>query len=132
MFDHLSIGVTDLARSAAFYDAVMTALGHVRLSENYRHVAYGPEGFTGEAPFAILDGGSEARPPGPGFHLAFAAPSRDAVDRFHAAAMRLGGFDEGGPGVRENYNPGYYAAFVRDPDGYRLEAVSHEPIATPS
>jgi catechol 2,3-dioxygenase-like lactoylglutathione lyase family enzyme len=102
VFDHLSVGVADLARSAV---------------------------FTGEAPFGILSGGPDARPPGPGFHLAFAAPSREAVDRFHAAALSTGGVDEGGPGIRENYDPGYYAAFVRDPDGHRLEAVLHERTA---
>lgn len=131
VFDHLSIGVSDLARSGAFYDAVLAAFGYVRLSENPRHVAYGPPGFTGEPPFALLmRGPDDARPHNPAFHLAFAAPSRDAVDRFHAAAVRTGGTDDGPPGIRENYNPGYYAAFVRDPDGYRLEAVRHEPIAT--
>ena len=58
--------------------------------------------------------------------MAFAAPDRHAVDRFYAAAMANGGLDEGPPGIRHNYNPGYYAAFVRDPDGHRLEAVVHE------
>jgi catechol 2,3-dioxygenase-like lactoylglutathione lyase family enzyme len=127
VFDHLSIGVADLDRAAAFYDAVMAALGHVRLTQNPRHVAYGPPGFTGEPPFAILLGGADARSPGRGAHLAFSAPDRAAVDRFHAAALATGGTDEGAPGIRANYNPGYYAAFVRDPDGHRLEAVVHEP-----
>jgi catechol 2,3-dioxygenase-like lactoylglutathione lyase family enzyme len=125
VFDHLSIGVADLDRAAAFYDAVLGALGLVRLTENPRHVAYGPPGFTGEPPFAILVK-PDAYAPGAGAHLAFAAPSRDAVDRFHAAALATGGVDEGPPGIRENYNLGYYAAFVRDPDGHRLEAVRHE------
>lgn len=129
MFDHLSIGITDLDRSAAFYDAALAALGYIRLSHNPRHVAYGPPGFTGEPPFAILAGGVDTLPPTPRFHVAFAAPDRDAVDRFHAAALAHGGFDEGPPGIRHNYNPGYYAAFVRDPDGYRLEAVVHEPVS---
>lgn len=129
MFDHISIGVANLERAARFYDAVMGALGYVRLSENPRHVAYGPEGFKGEAPFAILAGGAEARTPGKGFHLAFAARDRDAVDRFYAAAMSHGGVDDGPPGIRHNYNPGYYAAFVLDPDGHRLEAVVHEHAA---
>ncbi len=126
MFDHLSLGVESLDRSAAFYDAVLGPLGYVRLWRHPRAVGYGPEGFQGEAPFAILASGADARPPGRGFHLAFAAPSRDAVDRFHAAAMSCGGADEGPPGIRENYDPGYYAAFARDPDGHRLEAVLHE------
>jgi catechol 2,3-dioxygenase-like lactoylglutathione lyase family enzyme len=125
MFDHLSLGVADLERSAAFYDAVLGALGYVRLTENPRHVSYGPAGFTGEPPFAILSSAGAKAPAR--FHLAFRANSRAAVDRFHAAAIGAGGVDEGGPGIRENYNPGYYAAFVRDPDGHRLEAVLHEP-----
>ncbi|GAB4510402.1 MAG: hypothetical protein Tsb0020_27560 [Haliangiales bacterium] len=67
--------------------------------------------------------------PARAFHLAFAAPDRGAVARFHAAALSAGGTDEGAPGVREHYDPGYYAAFVRDPDGHRLEAVVHEQTA---
>jgi catechol 2,3-dioxygenase-like lactoylglutathione lyase family enzyme len=129
MFDHLSVGVENLDRAAAFYDASLAPLGYVRLTQNARHVSYGPEGFTGEPPFAILAAGPDARSPGPGFHLAFVAASRDAVDRFHAAALGAGGVDEGPPGIRENYDPGYYAAFVRDLDGHRLEAVLHEESA---
>jgi catechol 2,3-dioxygenase-like lactoylglutathione lyase family enzyme len=132
VFDHLSIGVSDLARSGAFYDAVLAVLGYVRHSHNPRHVAYAPPGFSfGEAPFAILHRTpDDARPHNPAFHLAFAAKSRDEVDRFHAAAVAHGGTDDGPPGIRHNYNPGYYAAFVVDPDGYRLEIVLHEPIAS--
>ena len=129
MFDHLSLGVDDLDRAAAFYDAALAPLGYVRLSQNARSVCYGPQGFTGEAPFAIIAFGPDAKPASPGFHLAFAAPDRDAVDRFHAAALSAGGTDEGAPGVREHYDPGYYAVFVRDPDGHRLEAVIHEQTA---
>jgi catechol 2,3-dioxygenase-like lactoylglutathione lyase family enzyme len=128
LFDHISLGVRSLERSAAFYDAVLAALGYVRLSENVRSVCYGPPGFKGEAPFAIVKCGEDAKAPGPGFHVAFAAASRDAVDRFHRSALEMGGVDEGPPGIRENYDPGYYAAFVRDPDGHRLEAVLHERI----
>ncbi len=62
-------------------------------------------------------------PPGPGFHLAFVAESPTAVDCFHAAALASGGTDEGAPGPRPHYGPSYYAAFVRDPDGHKLEAV---------
>jgi catechol 2,3-dioxygenase-like lactoylglutathione lyase family enzyme len=129
VFDHLSIGVADLDRAAAFYDAALTPLGYVRLSRSARSVCYGPAGFTGEAPFAILASGPDARSPGRGFHLAFAAASRDAVDHFHAAAVAAGGVDEGPPGVRAHYGPGYYAAFVGDLDGHRLEAVLHERLA---
>jgi len=127
VFDHVSLGVTDLDRSAAVYDAVLAPLGHVRLFTGQRGVTWGPEGFLGEAPFAILALGPDARP-SPGLHLAFTAPTRDAVDRFHAAALAHGGQDDGPPGIRERYDPGYYAAFVLDPDGHRLEAVLHEPL----
>lgn len=129
MFDHISIGVENLERSAAFYDATLFALGYVQLFRNARAVSYGPEGFQGEAPFTIIQHGADARCPGAGFHLSFVAANREAVDRFHAAALNTGGIDEGAPGIRENYNPGYYAAFVRDPDGHRIEAVIHEKIA---
>ena len=128
MFDHISLGVRSLERSAAFYDAVLAALGYVRLSENVRSVCYGPPGFKGESPFAIIKWGADAKAPGPGFHVAFAAASRDAVDQFHRSALEMGGVDEGLPGIREDYDPGYYAAFVRDPDGHRLEAVLHESL----
>jgi catechol 2,3-dioxygenase-like lactoylglutathione lyase family enzyme len=129
MFDHLSLGVADLDRAVAFYDAALGALGQVRLWRTARAAGYGPEGFTGEAPLAVIQHGADARAPGPGFHLALAARSREAVDRFHAAALATGGVDEGLPGIREHYDPGYYAAFVRDPDGHRLEAVLHERVA---
>jgi catechol 2,3-dioxygenase-like lactoylglutathione lyase family enzyme len=124
MFDHLSLGVADLARSAAIYDAALAALGYVRLTENPRHVSWGPPGFTGEPPLAILAIGPDARPPGRGFHLAFTARDHAAVDRFHAAALAAGATDDGAPGIRYD-DPGYYAAFVVDLDGHRLEAVCH-------
>lgn len=129
MFDHLSLGVADLARAAAFYDAALAPLGFVRLKTGTRGVVYGPLGFDGaEEPFALVAFGPEAGPPRRGFHLAFAARSREAVDGFHTAALAAGGADEGPPGIRANYDPGYYAAFVRDLDGHRLEAVLHEPV----
>ena len=128
IFDHLSLGVVDLASAAAFYDAALAPLGYVRLWRTARAVGYGPLGFQGEAPLALIQHGADARPPGAGFHLALAAPSRDAVDRFHAAAIAAGGVDDGPPGIREHYDPGYYAAFVCDPDGHRIEAVLHEPV----
>ena len=68
---------------------------------------------------------NEVNAPGPGFHLAFAAPSREAVDAFHRAALASGGRDNGPPGLRPQYAPDYYAAFVFDPDGYWIEAVIH-------
>lgn len=132
VFDHVSLGVADLDRASAFYDACLAPLGYVRLWHNPRAVGYGPAGYQAEAPLAIVHSGQsgqsgpDASPPGRGFHLALVAPSREAVDRFHATALAHGGLDEGAPGIREHYDPGYYAAFVRDPDGHRLEAVLHE------
>jgi catechol 2,3-dioxygenase-like lactoylglutathione lyase family enzyme len=124
VFDHLSIGVSDLDRSVAFYDAALAPLGLVRLFRSPRAAGYGPEGFAGEAPFALV----AAAEVGPmrGLHVAFIATTRAAVDAFHAAALAHAGTDDGAPGIRSHYDPGYYAAFVRDPDGHRLEAVLHE------
>lgn len=126
VFDHLSVGVRSLDRSAELYDACLAPLGLVPLWRTARAVGYGPAGYQGETPFAIVESGPDATPPGRGSHIAFVAPNREAVDRFHAAALGKGGVDEGPPGVRESYDPGYYAAFVRDPDGHRVEAVVHE------
>ena len=125
MFDHISIGVADLERSVAFYDATLGVLGYVRLWLTPRAAGYGPAGFDGEAPFAIIAVGDEARSTA-GLHVAFAASHRKAVADFHTAALESGGSCDGPPGIRENYDPGYYATFVRDPDRHRLEAVIHE------
>ena len=128
MLDHISIGVSDLERAAAFYDPVLAALGYVRLfSKPQRAIGYGKPGAKDEG-FAILASGAAARSPGVGCHVALSAPSRQAVDAFHAAAVRAGGADEGAPGLRPDYGEGYYAAFVRDLDGYRVEAVCHESL----
>lgn len=131
MYDHLSLGVSDLDRAGGFYDRALAPLGVVRLWRAQRAVGYGPPGFVGEAPFAIVLEGREARRVAGAFHLAFAATTRAAVDAFHAAALAAGGVDDGAPGIREHYDAGYYAAFVRDPDGHRLEAVFHEVTAAP-
>lgn len=124
MLHHLSLGVTDLQRSAAFYDAAMGALGYARVWGDETAVGYGET--AGEDKLAIkLRRG--ARAPGPGFHVAFAARSRNQVDDFHRAALAHGGRDSGPPGLRPHYGPNYYAAFVLDPDGYAIEAVINEP-----
>jgi catechol 2,3-dioxygenase-like lactoylglutathione lyase family enzyme len=118
---HLSFGVKDLSRAGAFYDAVLASLGWTRLWDDPRGLGYGPPG-DGER--LNLFPHADAHPPGPGFHLAFDAADRAAVDAFHAAALSHGGVDHGAPGLRPQYGPTYYAAFVIDPDGHRLEAVS--------
>ena len=121
MLHHISVGVADLQRSAAFYDAALAPLGYRRVWADATAVGYGVR--DGEDKFAIKLRGAEAEPPGAGFHLALAAPSRDAVEQFHAAALAHGGRDNGGPGLRPHYGAHYYAAFVIDPDGYAIEAV---------
>jgi catechol 2,3-dioxygenase-like lactoylglutathione lyase family enzyme len=125
MIDHLSLGVSDLARAAAFYDRVLATLGYVRVLTHQRAVGYGRPGDRDEQ-LALLAAGENASVPGSGFHLALAATSRDEVDVFHAAAVAAGATDDGPPGIRPQYGPGYYAAFVRDLDGHKLEAVVHE------
>jgi catechol 2,3-dioxygenase-like lactoylglutathione lyase family enzyme len=121
MLGHVSFGVSDLNRAMAFYDAVLAPLGWVRVWTGDDEAGYGRPG--GGDKFAIKrrDG---ARPPGPGFHLAFDAPSRGAVDALYAAALAAGGRDNGPPGLRPHYGPTYYAAFVFDPDGYAIEVVN--------
>ena len=121
VLSHLSFGVADLAMAAAFYDGVLAALGYARAWSNEDGVGYGVVG--GNDRLALFAQADRPSPPGPGFHLAFEAPTRAAVDAFHAAALRLGGHDEGGPGVRPHYSPTYYAAFVTDLDGHKLETV---------
>ena len=121
MLGHLSFGVTDLRRSIAFYDAALATLGYVRVWSADNAAGYGEPGGNDRLALKLQTG--PVVTPGPGFHLALVAPSCAAVDRFHAAAFAAGGTDEGAPGLRPHYGPNYYAAFVRDPDGHKLEAV---------
>lgn len=122
MLGHVSLGVRDLQRAADFYDAVLAPLGATRVWTSPEGLGVGYAGADGcERLTLFLRAG--AAPPGEGFHLAFDAPGRLAVDRFHAAALACGGADLGAPGPRPQYGPAYYAAFVSDPDGHRLEAV---------
>ena len=127
MLHHISLGVSDIDRSASFYDAALAPLGYVRVWEDLRPgepnqaVGYGIPG--GGDSLAIKHRPEGQRPPGPGFHLAFTATGKEAVIAFHAAALRQGGKDNGAPGSRPPYGPHYFAAFVTDPDGHNLEAV---------
>ena len=123
MLHHISLAVADLDRSAAFYDAALAPLGYVRVWSHATAIGYGLPG--GGDKFAIKARGREPAVPAAGFHLAFAAPSRGSVDAFHRVALGSGGRDNGAPGLRPQYAPDYYAAFVFDPDGYRIEAVIH-------
>jgi catechol 2,3-dioxygenase-like lactoylglutathione lyase family enzyme len=124
MFDHVSIGVRDAAASKRFYDAALSPLGYDCLSQSPGSLGYG------KGTVALWIGDAE-RPvkadTGSGLHFCFAAPGRNSVDAFHAAALANGGRDNGAPGLRPDYGENYYAAFVIDPDGYRLEAYCGAP-----
>jgi len=125
MISHVTVGSNDIARAKAFYAKVMAALGYVRVVEGDDHFAYG-ESATSPATFWVLapfDGRPAER--GNGWHCAFLAPSRAAVDAFHAAALAAGGSDEGAPGLRPRYSETYYGAYVRDADGNKLQAVCY-------
>lgn len=118
MIDHVGLEVTDLARSGAFYDAVLFAVGVRRMHEGSHAIAYG----VNEPRFWIVTRG---RPPAPGYgHLAFEATGRAAVEAAHAAGVASGGRSDGPPGPRPDYGPRYFAAYLLDPDGLRIEIVA--------
>ena len=133
MIDHISLPVSDYGRSRAFYDKALAALGYkvameIADSPDFIGAGYGPDGLP-EPAFWIGASRQPGAPPNTpdGQHIAFQARSRAAVDSFHAAALAGGGRDNGSPGLRPHYHTNYYAAFVLDPDGHRLEAVCHLP-----
>ena len=119
MINHLSIGVRDVARTKRFYDAALRPLGYTCLSEGEGSLGYGRD-------TVVLWIGAAERPvpadAQSGLHVCFDAPTRRSVDAFHKAALGAGGRDNGAPGLRADYGDNYYAAFVVDPDGYRIEA----------
>lgn len=121
LLGHLSLGVADLARGTAFYDAVIATLGGVRCFTGPVSVGYGPAMDKEDLALKLAPGPDVT--PRPGFHLAFDAASPAMVDRFYAAALAQGGRDDGPPGLRPHYGVTYYAAFVIDPDGHRIEVV---------
>ena len=121
MIAHVSIGVSNIDRSKRFYDAALEPLGYrcLRAARSLLGYGYGRDSI---ALWVV-----QAEHPVPadeksGLHFCFTAPDAAAVDAFHAAAMAAGGHDNGAPGLRPIYGPGYYAAFIIDPDGYRIEA----------
>jgi len=121
MIDHISIGVADLERSARFYEATLAPLGLVRLVTRPGTVGFGktyPEFWINlrrDMPQVAAESGC---------HICLRAKSSGAVDGFHAAALKAGGSSDGAPGLRPHDRVRYYAAFVRDPDGNRIEAVT--------
>jgi catechol 2,3-dioxygenase-like lactoylglutathione lyase family enzyme len=126
MLHHLSFAVTDLARSGAFYDATLAVLGYERVWADDTAIGYGLSG--GGDKFAIKLRATDVTVPREGFHVAFAAPSRAAVSLFYQKALELGGKDNGGAGLHPEYGENYFAAFVFDPEGYRIEAVINTPV----
>jgi catechol 2,3-dioxygenase-like lactoylglutathione lyase family enzyme len=121
MIHHLSLPVTDIKRSAAFYEAALSKLGYQRTLDVSWVVGWGSIG-NGDI-FSIRHCPDDQIMSGSGFHLAFIGRSHEAIDAFHKAALANGGTDNGGSGLCPEYGADYYAAFVFDPDGYRMEAV---------
>jgi catechol 2,3-dioxygenase-like lactoylglutathione lyase family enzyme len=116
--DHVTLRVRDLAVSRAFYEAALEPLG-VKVLGVGDDVVFGPDGAED---FALAQGD----PPSGPLHLAFLADGREQVDAFHRAALAAGGQDNGAPALRPHYHPGYYGAYVIDPDGNNVEAVFHD------
>jgi catechol 2,3-dioxygenase-like lactoylglutathione lyase family enzyme len=128
MIDHVSIGVRDLAKAAAFYDAALAPLGMARKRDRRTRIGYGkeyPEFWINERP-------TRTATADPGLHICLRATGTQAVDAFHAAALRAGGASDGAPGPRPEYSERYCAAFIVDPDGNRIEAVTFLPEPTVS
>jgi catechol 2,3-dioxygenase-like lactoylglutathione lyase family enzyme len=127
MLHHISLGFVSIERAVEFYDRTLAPLGYGRVWSDLRPgqeaqaVGYGLPGGADELAIKPIAEGSTG--PVPGLHVALAAETRAAVTAFHAAALMAGGIDDGPPGVREHYGPDYFAAFVVDPEGHRLEAV---------
>lgn len=124
MYSHVTFGTNDMARAEAFYDAVMEVLGHpVMFKFPGSTLAYGTP--TGPKLFILTPFDKQEARAGNGVHAAFKVDTRAQVDAFHAAALANGGSDEGAPGLRPQYHPNYYGAYVRDPDGNKIQAVCH-------
>ena len=125
MFSHVTIGANDIAKAKTFYDALLRPLGITRRADYPDAAAYGAA--DGPMPLWVvrpLD--KKPATAGNGITIGLEADSRPAVDAAYKAAMAAGGRDEGPPGVRENYSPNYYGAYVRDPDGTKLCIVCHK------
>jgi catechol 2,3-dioxygenase-like lactoylglutathione lyase family enzyme len=121
MIDHVSVSVRDLAAATRFYEAVLGTLGMAKLEVRPATVGFGkkyPEFWIN------LRAEMQAVQASSGAHVCFRARATDLIDAFHAAALRAGGLDDGAPGLRPQHGNGYYAAFIRDPDGNRIEAVT--------
>jgi catechol 2,3-dioxygenase-like lactoylglutathione lyase family enzyme len=124
VIDHLTVSVSDLAATRAFYEKVLRPLGY-DVQRDYEVII----GFGHKRPYLWFKQADVITTPQ---HIAFKAYSREAVDAFHAAALEAGAKDDGAPGIREHYHPQYYGAFVIDPlNGHPIEAVFHGEPAAP-
>jgi catechol 2,3-dioxygenase-like lactoylglutathione lyase family enzyme len=119
MIDHISLNVRDTRKSRKFFEKALAPLGYEVVYTYPGGVGFG---VAGKPDFWIRKG----KPTPGGSHVAFQTPARAKVDAFHAAALKVGGKDNGEPGIRAHYTPTYYAAFVFDPDGNNIEAVCHK------
>lgn len=121
MLNHITLLVSDVAKSELFYEKALAPLGYKLLRKHPDHAGFFAEDATGKRDFWIKAG----KQPGPASFtcVAFGAADQHAVKAFHRAALEAGGTDNGAPGLRPQYNANYYAAYVRDPDGYNIEAV---------
>jgi catechol 2,3-dioxygenase-like lactoylglutathione lyase family enzyme len=125
VIDHVAIPVADLDGAARFYEIVLSTLGYAKLEVRPATVAFGKrysEFWINHRP------DMRPQPDDSGAHVALRASSREMVDAFHAAALANGGTSDGAPGRRPRHGDGYYAAYIRDPDGNRLEAVTFLPL----
>ncbi|WP_088158867.1 VOC family protein [Achromobacter xylosoxidans] len=130
LLDHVSIAVARLDAARPFYDAVMQALGAAKVYDRPDALGYGERCRAGSSQHSYLSvfADDDAGAPAARRHWCFKAPSRAAVDAFHAAGLAHGGRDDGAPGLRQHYHPQYYAAFLLDPSGNRIEAVCHDAV----
>ena len=128
MFSHFSLGSNDLKRSEAFYSAVMPTVGQTQreAAQDDNLLAFGPPDWRHPHLFIGRPFNDLPATWSNGFHIAFMASDRQAVGQFHATALAHGGYDDGAPGLRSIYAPDYFAAYVRDPDGNKLQAVFYE------
>jgi len=120
IIDHIGLTVSDFQKSKAFYTGALKPLGITSVMEIESWAGFGKDG---KPEFWF---GTEEHPPQP-IHVAFTANNREEVRKFYKAALTAGGRDNGPPGIRKDYHPNYYAAFVHDPDGHNIEAVCHKP-----
>jgi len=131
MYSHITVGTNNMASAMRFYDTVLATIGLKRKRTYKAAMCYAPEEFIGSVePFWVMRP-YDRKPAvaGNGPMVAFAAPTRAAVDAFYSTAMAQGGSDEGPPALRGHYHPNYYGAYVRDPDGNKLCVVCHAPAA---